>query len=126
MNLEMDLELIIPWLSLEFILSLVLLIYSGLTRKNKMFNKYDSFIFDLDGTIYTENKLILNADKTINHLKDIGKKVVFISNKTTGSSYDYYLLLKSFNINVEPEEIINASVVIKKYLKKNFPGKNFF
>jgi HAD superfamily hydrolase (TIGR01450 family) len=91
-----------------------------------MFNKYDSFIFDLDGTIYTENKLIENADRTINLIKKLGKKVVFISNKTTGSSYDYYLLLKSFNINVEPEEIINASVVIKKYLKKNYPGKNFF
>jgi HAD superfamily hydrolase (TIGR01450 family) len=91
-----------------------------------MFNHYDSFIFDLDGTIYTENKLILNADKTINHLKKLGKKIVFISNKTTGTSYDYYSLLKSFNINVEPAEIINASVVIKKYLKNNFPGKNFF
>ena len=91
-----------------------------------MFNKYDSFIFDLDGTIYTENKLIPNADKTINYIKELGKKVVFISNKTTGSSYDYFLLLKSFNINVEPDEIINASVVIKKYLKNNFPGKTFF
>lgn len=91
-----------------------------------MFNKYDSFIFDLDGTIYTENKLIENADKTINCIKKLGKKVVFISNKTTGTSYDYYLLLKSFNINVEPEEIINASVVIKKYLKNHFPGKYFY
>ncbi len=91
-----------------------------------MLNKYDSFIFDLDGTIYTENKLIVNADKTINLIKKMGKKVVFISNKTTGSSSEYYLLLKSFNINVEPEEIINASFVIKKYLKTNYPGKYFF
>src|ERR1035437_399957 len=91
-----------------------------------MFNKYNSFIFDLDGTIYTEEKLIPDADKTINLLKKKGKKIVFISNKTTGSSHDYFLLLKSFNINVHQDEIINSSLVIKKFLKNNFPGKTFF
>jgi len=91
-----------------------------------MLNKYNSFIFDLDGTIYTEEKLIPGADATINYLKKKGKKIVFISNKTTGTSYDYYLLLKSFNINVHQDEIINSSVVIKKFLKNNFSGKTFF
>ena len=91
-----------------------------------MINKYNSFIFDLDGTIYTEEKLILGADKTINYLKSKGKKIVFISNKTTGSSHDYFLLLKSFNINVHQDEIINSSLVIRKFLKNNFPGKTFF
>ena len=43
-----------------------------------MINKYNSFIFDLDGTIYTEDKLIPGADKTINYLKEKGKKIVFI------------------------------------------------
>jgi arabinose operon protein AraL len=91
-----------------------------------MINKYNSFIFDLDGTIYTEEKLISGADKTINFLKQKGKKIVFISNKTTGSAHDYFLLLKSFNINVHSDEIINSSLVIKKFLKNNFPGKTFF
>jgi HAD superfamily hydrolase (TIGR01450 family) len=92
----------------------------------KIIDKYTSFIFDLDGTIYTEEKLISGADKTINFLKEKGKKIVFISNKTTGSAHGYFLLLKSFNINVRQDEIINSSVVIKKFLKNNFPGKTFF
>ncbi|MDR3667052.1 MAG: HAD hydrolase family protein, partial [Ignavibacteriaceae bacterium] len=91
-----------------------------------MINKYNSFIFDLDGTIYTENKLIPGADKTINYLKERGKKIVFISNKTTGTSLDYFHLLKSFHINVRHDEIINSSVVIRKFLKNNFPGRTFF
>ena len=45
-----------------------------------MINKYDSFIFDLDGTIYRGEHLIPNADKVINHLKLLNKKVVFVSN----------------------------------------------
>lgn len=91
-----------------------------------MINKYNSFIFDLDGTIYTENKLIPGADKTINYLKERGKKIVFISNKTTGTSLDYFHLLKSFHINVHHDEIINSSVVIRKFLKNNLPGRTFF
>ena len=34
-----------------------------------MIEKYDGFIFDLDGTIYRGNHLIPNADKTVNHIK---------------------------------------------------------
>jgi len=70
-----------------------------------MLNKYNSFIFDLDGTIYTEEKLIPGADRIINYLKEKRKKIVFISNKTTGSSHDYFLLLKSFNIKVHQDSL---------------------
>jgi ribonucleotide monophosphatase NagD (HAD superfamily) len=41
--------------------------------------KYDYFIFDLDGTIYRGEHLIPRADEVINHLK--AKKIVFVSNK---------------------------------------------
>ena len=33
-----------------------------------MIEKYDGFIFDLDGTIYRGEHLIPNADKTVNSL----------------------------------------------------------
>lgn len=91
-----------------------------------MLNKYDAFVFDLDGTLYKEDRLIPGADKTVNLLKSAGKKVVFISNKTTGTSYDYYLLLKHLNINAESEEVINSTIVIKNYLIQNHPGSTFY
>lgn len=89
-------------------------------------DKYDGFIFDLDGTVYRGSRLIPDADKTINHLKKLGKKTVFVSNKTTGSVDDYYLFLKSNGVNIEEEEIINSTVVIKKYLTENFKSSRFF
>jgi HAD superfamily hydrolase (TIGR01450 family) len=70
--------------------------------------------------------LIPNADETINHLKKLRKKVVFVSNKTTGSVKDYYLFLKNSGLNIDESEIVNSSVVIRKYLSKNFPGSKFF
>jgi len=53
-----------------------------------MIEKYDGFIFDLDGTIYRGKNIIPNADKTVNFIKASGKEIIFISNKTTGSIKD--------------------------------------
>lgn len=87
---------------------------------------YNSFVFDLDGTIYRGDHLIPKADLTINFLKESGKKIVFVSNKTTGTVKDYYSLLKNWGINVEEDEIINSTLVTKNYLKKNFINSAFF
>jgi arabinose operon protein AraL len=88
--------------------------------------KYDYFIFDLDGTIYRGEHLIPRADEVINHLKFVGKKVVFVSNKTTGTAKDYYNLLKNWGLNVEEKEIINSTIVVTNYLKQNFNSDKFF
>jgi arabinose operon protein AraL len=91
-----------------------------------MFEKYEGFIFDLDGTIYRGEKLIPNADKTVNHLRASGKKALFISNKTTGSVEDYHNFLISKGVTIEADEIINSTVVIKNYLSDNYTDKKFF
>ncbi len=91
-----------------------------------MLNKYDTFIFDLDGTVYRGDHIIANADKTINHLKETGKKVLFISNKTTGTIYDYSQFLSGFGINISPDEIINSTIVLKNYLLNNYRNEKFY
>ena len=91
-----------------------------------MVSKYNSFIFDLDGTVYRGENIIPNADNTINLLKQLGKKVIFISNKTTGTVKDYYIFLKNFGLNIEEDEIINSTMVVKNYLLENHPTKKFY
>ena len=91
-----------------------------------MLNKYDAFIFDLDGTIYIDDKLIAKAKEVINKIKKLKKSVVFISNKTTGSTTDYYNFLKSRGLKITFDEIINATITTKNYLNKKHSGENFF
>jgi len=91
-----------------------------------LFTKYNSFIFDLDGTIYRGEHLIENADRTINTIKQHGKRIIFVSNKTTETIEDYFTLLTAFGLNITKDEIINSTVVLKKYLSKNFRDKEFF
>ena len=92
----------------------------------KLLDKYDSFIFDLDGTIYRGEHLIPHADEVINHLKSIGKKIVFVSNKTTGTVNDYYHLLRNWGLNIDEDEIINSTLVVINYLLQNFKEQSFF
>ncbi|HSL89216.1 MAG TPA: HAD-IIA family hydrolase [Ignavibacteriaceae bacterium] len=91
-----------------------------------IYENYNSFIFDLDGTIYRGEHLIENADKTINLIKESGRKIIFVSNKTTETINDYYNLLTAFGLNISEDEIINSTFVLKKYLLNNFQGKKFF
>jgi len=93
---------------------------------NNYLKKYNSFIFDLDGTIYRGENLIPGADETVNKLKASGKKLIFVSNKTTGTVNDYYKMLTGWGLKINENEIINSTVVIKNYLKENFPGTKFF
>ena len=88
--------------------------------------KYDYFIFDLDGTIYRGEHLIPNADKVVNQLKELNKKIIFVSNKTTGTAKDYYYLLSNWGLNITESEILNSTVVASNHLKKYFAGEKFF
>ena len=44
---------------------------------------YEGYIFDLDGTIYLGYELLPGAKRLILKLRDLGKKVVFLSNDPT-------------------------------------------
>jgi HAD superfamily hydrolase (TIGR01450 family) len=91
-----------------------------------LLKKYKGFIIDLDGTIYRGNKFIPKAVKTINMLKKEGKKIVFVSNKTTENAKDYFLFLKKHKINLALSEVVNATIVVQNYLSVNFPGSRFY
>ncbi len=92
----------------------------------KLVEKYETFVFDLDGTVYIENNLIEGAKETINGLSELGKNICFVSNKTTGTPRDYYDFLRKQGLNITEKQIITAGVVVKNYLSSiGFAGKFF-
>lgn len=89
-------------------------------------SKYDAFIFDLDGTIYRGEKIIDGAVELVNKLNALGKKFVFISNKTTGTVEDYYNFLRERGLNLRQDSILNSTVVLKNFLHKNHTNEKFY
>ena len=88
--------------------------------------KFQGFIFDLDGTVYLGEKLIPGADKTILTLRNMGKKVVFLSNKPLYTREDYARKLTNMGIPTRASEVINSSYVMARYLSKVSPQTRIY
>jgi arabinose operon protein AraL len=87
---------------------------------------FRGFIFDLDGTVYLSDKLILGADRVIRLLREKGRKVVFLSNKPIQTREDYASKLTRLGIPTQPNEVINSTLVMANYLKRNAPNAKLF
>lgn len=87
---------------------------------------YQGFIFDLDGTLYRGDELIPGAEKVINHLKQTGKSILLVTNKTTSTTADYIQFLRAHGAVVSDEDIISAASLVTGYAAEHFHGKKFF
>ena len=84
------------------------------------------YIFDLDGTIYLGEKLIPGAKETVERLKSLFKKIVYLSNKPLQTREDYANKLTRLGIPTKPEEVINSSLVMARWLSRQAPGATIF
>src|SRR4030042_5594463 len=83
---------------------------------------FSGYIFDLDGTIYRGEKLIPGARETIEKLKSLAKKILYLSNKPLQTREDYATKLTRLGIPTDPAEVINSSFVMAKWLSRQAPG----
>lgn len=84
------------------------------------------FLFDMDGTIYKEDKLFDGVVELLNYIKYIGGKYVFITNNSSKSVTDYISKLNSFKINTTEEDFFTSSQATIVYLKENYPKKKIY
>jgi ribonucleotide monophosphatase NagD (HAD superfamily) len=70
---------------------------------------YDAYIFDLDGTVYLGDALLPTAGETLTHLREMGKRTVFLSNNPTHTRYDYAAKLTRLGLPTPAEDIITPA-----------------
>jgi phosphoglycolate/pyridoxal phosphate phosphatase family enzyme len=87
---------------------------------------YDAYIFDLDGTVYLGDELLPTADDTITHLREMGKRTVFLSNNPTHTRQDYAAKLTRLGLPTPDEDVINSSYVMADFLQRHLPEANLF
>src|SRR5262249_43347455 len=83
---------------------------------------YRGWLLDLDGTVYLGARLIRGADEAIRALRATGRRVLFLSNKPLQPRSDYALTLTRLGIPAEPDDVINSSLVLARYLRGLDPG----
>ena len=87
---------------------------------------FDGYVFDLDGTVYLGEALLPTAQQTIATLKSHGASVVFLSNNPLQSRMDYAAKLTWLGIPTTPEEVINSSWVMARWLVNQAAGATLF
>ncbi len=96
---------------------------SGATSPSRIF---PGTVLDLDGTVYLGDHLLPGARRTIAALRAAGCRVVFLSNKPLETRADYAAKLTRLGIPTAPDEVINSSWVLARWLEREAPGATLF
>ena len=83
-------------------------------------------IFDLDGTVYLGDRLLPGARETIEWLRQHDHPIVFVSNKPLASRADYAAKLTRLDVPTRPEEVVNSSWVLVRYMSRETPGATVY
>ena len=84
-------------------------------------HRYKGYIFDLDGTVYLSERAIPGAVEAIAALRAGGARVVFLSNKPIEAAATYANKLTKLGIPTPPEDVLNSSIVMARYLARTAP-----
>ena len=87
---------------------------------------YQGYIFDLDGTIYLGEEIIPHAPESIAKLRQRGSRVLFLSNKPLEQRQTYAKKLTQMGIPASPDDVINSSLALARYLTQEMPGATVF
>jgi 4-nitrophenyl phosphatase len=81
-------------------------------------DRFDGFLFDLDGVVWRGEELIPGAARTIARLREQEKRVVFMTNNASRSPRQYAVKLMRMRIPTEPSDIVTSGHVVLAHLTK--------
>ncbi len=87
---------------------------------------YDTYIFDLDGTLYLGDEILPGAKRMIDELRARGKVVRFVSNNPTKDLAMYAKKLDKLGLLASDEEIVTTIVTMIRWLRANHPNAVVF
>ncbi|KAF2857032.1 4-nitrophenylphosphatase-like protein [Plenodomus tracheiphilus IPT5] len=97
---------------------------------DEFLSKFDVFLFDCDGVLWSGDHLYENVPETLEMLRSKGKQLVFVTNNSTKSRADYKKKFDKLGIPVEVNEVFgssySAAVYIARILKLPAPKNKVF
>ena len=87
---------------------------------------YAGYVFDLDGTVYLGSALLPGAARVVQALRDMKRKVVFVSNNPTRDPDEYARKLSDMGLPTQSGEIVNTLTTTSRWLLANAPDATVF
>ena len=85
----------------------------------------DTFVFDLDGVVYTGNDLIPGADTGLKLLKENGKKILFLTNSSAKGRESIVRKLLTLGIDCEIGQVMTSATASALFIKEKSYKKVF-
>ncbi|MPZ54732.1 MAG: HAD-IIA family hydrolase, partial [Acidimicrobiia bacterium] len=86
-----------------------------------MIDDYRGFVFDLDGTLYLDDRALPGAVMALEAVRGQGKPVVFLTNKPLEPSSSYATKLTDLGITAGANEVVSSLDALVVYLTANHP-----
>lgn len=88
--------------------------------------EFESYVFDLDGTIYLGETLLPGARNLIETLRVQGKRVVFCSNNPTRRPQEYADKLTRLGMPTEAQEVFTSLAATVSWILRTMPNANVY
>jgi HAD superfamily hydrolase (TIGR01450 family) len=83
--------------------------------------RYAAYVFDLDGTLYVDERLTDGAAETLAWVRAIGARVAFLTNNPLRRGDTYAAKLSRLGIACSPAEVVTSLDALTRYLAKAPP-----
>ena len=91
------------------------------TNADDLINK-KLFLFDMDGTIYEEDRIFDGTIDLLNLIKERGGRYIFITNNSSKSVADYIDKVAKMGIKATEEDFFTYSQATALFFKKKYPN----
>ncbi|MCS6919391.1 MAG: HAD-IIA family hydrolase [Fimbriimonadales bacterium] len=90
-------------------------------------NRFETFVFDLDGVVYRGKRTLPHAVEVLNLLQDAGRQVLFLTNNSGATRTQYAERLLAMGVDARPEQFITSAWATALYLQRALnPGSKLF
>lgn len=86
----------------------------------------EGYIIDIDGVVGRSVTPIKEGVEGVKRLRDLGKKIIFVSNNSTRSRRILMERLRSFGLEVAEDEVLVATYATARFIAKEKPGARVF
>lgn len=84
--------------------------------------RFDAYIFDLDGTLYLDERPLAGAPETVAQLRTEGARVAFVTNNPLSAPAVYAQRLTEMGIQASAAEVITSVDALLDYLAAHHPA----
>jgi len=84
------------------------------------------FLLDMDGTLYFDDELIGDMEKTLKFLRGKGKKIIYLTNNSSKSANTYIEKLKKIKLWQDSDLVYTSGMATIEYIKNNHSGKTIY